>query len=723
MLKRARFRPCSLSVAVAIYRSPGTGRIGSILLLLAVLSPFACSSDGKLAPGVSSHALDRTGPLAPSPTMIEATETNGNVDPITNLPLTDDLAPSPSVSVTPDGAAAVSLPLWVSPGRSGMQPTLSLSYNSRAGIATVGNAGTGWQVTGFPFIHRCPRSSADNGATANHSSKITFDGNDQLCLDNEPLVPETSGASSINTPNTAFRLLHDDHRRFVIKDVDDLGPTTIVAYDREGRTTTWGTSSIPTAGGFVQGPRYTFQTNPANIGYQNIYTSASTARYGLLLGTVVDRNGNGMDYSWYNFQCGNGDDLLPGNGVVVAPSQINYAWNSTTGLAATKYVSFQYDAIGCSSYSGNSPVYVAGMRIDSPRMPITGLTVSGPNSDGSASMVARQYHFLYADGSASGVPGYYTRSHLSEFLDCDGSDTCRPSVQFNYGEDESTDNEFVDITTSVTDIQTIVQSTSPLPPRIYTPDLNGDGRDDLLYVQANTTQYVARFSQGQLYAATPSADPPYATGPSLMDYTNRLFPADFTGRGFVTSALNTDDAPPAGSPSAQLLGLNLNTIQFQPLAVNMTGVTAGELADLNGDGLPDLIETTSPLLDDEGQPSRSMAWDYRTNIGNNQLTSGGGLPLGPNDHHIVDVDGDYAAEILTRLDSVDSNRLSSVDVGEQWSQPDDARLQQHSVAQLYFRRSERRRVAGCRTAGIRIRRWPTVYLVQLRQWFFRTVYI
>ena len=76
---------------------------------------------------------------------------------------TDALAPDADVKVGADGSASVHVPLWVPPGRNGIQPELSIDYNSRAKPGISGaTLGTGWQLSGFPMIHRCARTAADS---------------------------------------------------------------------------------------------------------------------------------------------------------------------------------------------------------------------------------------------------------------------------------------------------------------------------------------------------------------------------------------------------------------------------------------------------------------------------------------------------------------------------------------------------------------------------------
>jgi hypothetical protein len=81
-----------------------------------------------------------------------------------------------SFSVSPSGEAAYSIPLAVPPGRAGMQPALSVSYDSAAGD---GPLGVGFSVAGLSAISRCPKNMADDGEIA--AVQDAF--GDPLCLD------------------------------------------------------------------------------------------------------------------------------------------------------------------------------------------------------------------------------------------------------------------------------------------------------------------------------------------------------------------------------------------------------------------------------------------------------------------------------------------------------------------------------------------------------------
>src|SRR6185312_10179293 len=74
------------------------------------------------------------------------------------------LSPTASGSLTVDdrGQAHTHIPIWVPPGRAGIQPELSLEYTSGG---TNGLVGVGWGLAGLSRITRCP-NMRKNGAVA-----------------------------------------------------------------------------------------------------------------------------------------------------------------------------------------------------------------------------------------------------------------------------------------------------------------------------------------------------------------------------------------------------------------------------------------------------------------------------------------------------------------------------------------------------------------------------
>ncbi len=79
--------------------------------------------------------------------------------------------------VDDSGAATYSLPIVVPPGAAGVQPTLSLGYNSHSGNNLVG---MGWLINGLSTIYRCPATIAQDG--------VSGDANARFCLDGQRLI-------------------------------------------------------------------------------------------------------------------------------------------------------------------------------------------------------------------------------------------------------------------------------------------------------------------------------------------------------------------------------------------------------------------------------------------------------------------------------------------------------------------------------------------------------
>ena len=65
-----------------------------------------------------------------------------------------------SFSVSPSGTASYNIPIQLPPNVGGVQPSLSLSYDSSGGNGLLG---MGWQLSGFSSISRCPKTLERDG--------------------------------------------------------------------------------------------------------------------------------------------------------------------------------------------------------------------------------------------------------------------------------------------------------------------------------------------------------------------------------------------------------------------------------------------------------------------------------------------------------------------------------------------------------------------------------
>jgi hypothetical protein len=103
---------------------------------------------------------------------------------------------SGNFSVQPSGASSYVLPIVVPPGTAGVQPRISLSYNSQAGN---GIAGWGWSLEGVSSISRCNKTIEQDGVIRG----VDYTGNDGYCLDGQRLIE--IGDNQYRTERTDFR--------------------------------------------------------------------------------------------------------------------------------------------------------------------------------------------------------------------------------------------------------------------------------------------------------------------------------------------------------------------------------------------------------------------------------------------------------------------------------------------------------------------------------------
>jgi hypothetical protein len=87
--------------------------------------------------------------------------------------------------VTPSGAFTYSIPIAVPLGTAGIEPKLSLAYNSQGGNGLLG---MGWSLAGLSVIHRCPKTVVQDGV---HGS-VNYNANDRYCLTASDLLPSTA---------------------------------------------------------------------------------------------------------------------------------------------------------------------------------------------------------------------------------------------------------------------------------------------------------------------------------------------------------------------------------------------------------------------------------------------------------------------------------------------------------------------------------------------------
>ncbi|MDZ4694367.1 MAG: SpvB/TcaC N-terminal domain-containing protein, partial [Deltaproteobacteria bacterium] len=174
------FKPGSNPVAFVVTMTPGE----TIAWKLGNSAPVSVTATGANTCAVSSGPEGKVLAVAGKDYLLEPLLSSIASDKIIPPRVGSALEPLPGkVEVSQDGSATYSIPLWTPPGRNGMQPSLSLNYNSNGGNGLLG---MGWSLSGdFSTIEYCRVSRR---VSATHATRTS------LCLDGAPLVRLNDGS-------------------------------------------------------------------------------------------------------------------------------------------------------------------------------------------------------------------------------------------------------------------------------------------------------------------------------------------------------------------------------------------------------------------------------------------------------------------------------------------------------------------------------------------------
>ena len=264
--------------------------------------------------------------------------------------------------VSASGSATYVLPLVVPPGRLGMEPRLSVAYDSGAGD---GPLGVGFALQGISAITRCPSNQAQDG----YIRAVEYDGLDKLCIGGLRLVPVGTTATTVE-----YRTFPDTFSKVVATfgAGSALGPESFEVFAKDGHVLEYG----------------------AGTNSRAMATGGAVAAWWLT--TEMDRRGNAIDYTYDN-----DIDLDDGHTLGILPLRIDYTRLDPT--PASRAVVFYEPTTESTLYSGG--------------LSLTRLTLlhSIQMELEPAGTVVRSYSFTYATGESSG------RNLLQSVEECAGS--------------------------------------------------------------------------------------------------------------------------------------------------------------------------------------------------------------------------------------------------------------------------------------------------------------
>lgn len=221
-----------------------------------------------------------------------------------------------SLGVSDSGAATYGIPIVVPPGTAGMQPNLSLNYNSQA---QNGILGLGWSLGGMSSIGRCGKTIAQDGV----NERINFTTTDRLCLDGQRLVLVNATLSDANywSATAEYRTEIESFSRIKTKfvTVNGMSVRSFEMWSKDGRISTYGSKADSYVKAII--------VKPIASGVGTVDPVAKDGPQSWALDTIKDRSGNFIKVA-YEQDATNGEHR---------PTFIRYGGSGLTSHAAVQF--------------------------------------------------------------------------------------------------------------------------------------------------------------------------------------------------------------------------------------------------------------------------------------------------------------------------------------------------------------------------------------------------
>ncbi|WP_438023101.1 RHS repeat-associated core domain-containing protein [Sorangium sp. So ce233] len=459
-------------------------------------------------------------------------------------------------SVTSTGEATYVMPLVSVPGRAGVEPRLALHYDSGAGEGVLG---AGFSIAGLSAIARCPKNLAQDGEIRG----VAYDGDDGLCLDGKRLVAVERAPRTIEYrtfPDTMVKVV--GHHA-----AEGDAPAEALFFE----------AMMPS--GLVIEYGKSESSRPLALGGAARAWLATRAR---------DGRGNAMTYEY----CFAGAE--EGFTAEYAIDEIRYTrFEGEPALEPSRAVRFVYAAEVRTHHAG-------GMALQS-ALRLEEIQMLGPDDT-----LVRRYGFAYE------VSATTKRTLLTNVEECASDGVCKPPTRFQYSRGAA---GFKRIATGVD--RPVSRRASPM---LF--DVDGGGLDDLVLPDTDAALSTPRNPvTGWLVAPNrgPGAARPYFAPATLALFEDWPVVADPLGPADPTllqpelgTAVDHDqdgrmdvllhDVHGATDTWHVLLSRPDRTFEVHdtgirrpfPLRVPPPGLRmpqgAMHLADVDGDGVPDLLQ-------------------------------------------------------------------------------------------------------------------------------------
>ena len=546
-------------------------------------------------------------------------------------------APAPSTelgtipgefSVNGNGGATYTVAMEVPPGTNGVQPNLSLVYNSQQGNGLLG---MGWQLAGLSAIARCGQTVATDGVKGG----VYFNEEDRFCWDGQRLIAVNG---EYGAEGTEYRTERETWVK-VVSHTDDTnnGPRWFSITTKDGHQLEFGNTEDSKI--LVRG---------REDGAVRVWA----------VNKMSDRNGNTVEATYQeDIESLSTRQARDASGAFLGyfPTEIRYTGNQNSDLSPQRLVTFEYE-----DRDDSILVYAGGSEADTTKRLASLKTYVDLDGDGSdlaaAANLVKDYSLTYEYGPGTEL------SRLSSLQECDAAGACLPATTLTY---QNGEQAFAASSQWNEDFGN--NSTHPWQWNAgdyirLTADVNGDGRSDVVgfgedgvYVSPSNG---ATFDESQLWIEEFGHDNKSINNRGwLIDENPRLM-ADVDGDGlsdivgFADNGVYVSLSNGTGFNAAQQW---ISEFGVNNKDINNDGWSTTEhlrlMADIDGDGRSDIVgfgdegvyvsASNGAGFDGAQQWIGDFGYDNRNSSNNNE-----GWLMGKYPRTMADVDGDGLLDVV-----------------------------------------------------------------------------